>query len=139
MEYTRGAVSMIPDGEHDAVICKSQPWEDKLIVEFSLEDGTLFSHFFTPGFPVFDDILTLAGVDLKEVKGEFDESKILNKIVKFTTKITKAKDNNEYCNVMSVKEVDKVEEKKEEAPAKEEEKKEDEPEFPEDEKKSEEA
>lgn len=127
--YKRGAETMIPDGEYEGVIHKvgiynNPSGADKLIVEFSLEDGSLFSHFFTPGFPSFDHLLVLAGVKLDKAEGEFDEQKLVDKMVKFTTKITKATNGNEYCNVVSVEEIEgKPKEEKEEAPFEEEEEK----------------
>jgi len=133
--YKRGAENIIANGEYEAVICKVSTYNnpdgaDKLIVEFSLEDGRLFSHFFTPGFESFDQLLLLAGVKLDKAEGEFDEQVLKDKMVKFTTKITTAKNGNEYCNVVAIEEL----EAKKEDPKKEDE---EEKPFEEDEKKSE--
>lgn len=127
MDYERGATNMIADGDYEAVICKAMPWEnpngpDKLIVHFSLEDGTLFSQFFTPGFEAFDLVLALAGVDLTKPKGTFDEKKLLNQHVKFTTKITEGTNGTDYCNVVAMEAIeDPTGEAKEPAVVKEEE------------------
>ena len=105
MKYKRGATNMIPDGEHDAVISDVREHEESLIVEFSLEDGTLFATFIKPRFSVFDDLLKIAGVSLDKAEGDFDEQKLKDKLVKIVTKIT-VKDENEYCNVTSVTELE---------------------------------
>ena len=111
MQYEKtNAVNMIADGEHDGVITKVSEYNNpsganKLIVEISMEDGTLFGHFFTPGFDSFDDLIKLTG-SMPSQKGEFDEQKLVNKMVKFETKITEAKNGNEYCNVTWIKELE---------------------------------
>lgn len=105
----QGSVSMIEDGIHSGVITRVQEYNNpngpnKLIVEISLEDGTLFSHFFTPGFPVFDDIIRLAG-SKPQAKGEFDDQSLVNKMVSFETKLVTAKNGNQYCNVVAISEL----------------------------------
>ena len=110
MQYKKtNAVNMIADGEHEGVITRVSIYNnpsgaDKLIVEISLEDGTLFGHFFTPGFDSFDDLIRVVG-DTPKQKGEFDEQKLVNKMVTFETKISEAKNGNEYCNVVWIKEL----------------------------------
>ena len=106
MEYKLGSVSMIEDGEHDGVIVSTKEYNNpsgsnKLIVEISLEDGILFSYFFSPGFPVFEELIKLTGETPKPV-GAFDEQALVDIPVRFTTKITEAKNGSEYCNVVSI-------------------------------------
>lgn len=98
---------MLPDGVHSGSIIKASVWSnpsgpDKLIVEFELVSGEIFSHFFTPGFPAFDDLLKLAGEPVLG-KGSLDEQKLVGKGVTFETLINAAKNGNEYCNVQWVK------------------------------------
>ena len=120
--YTRGATNMIADGDYNAVIHAVSIYNnpngaDKLIVEFTLEDGTPFKSFFTPGFESFDQILVIAGIKLDKAEGKFDTEALKDKIVKFTTKITEATNGNEYCNVITIEELEKPKSKKdEEAP-----------------------
>jgi len=102
---------MIEDGNHTGIIQRVSTYNnpsgpDKLIVDIELEDGTLFSYFFTPGFPSFDQLLVVAGKEPKKVEDEFEEENLLSKKVDFTTKITEAKNGNEYCNVESIKKAD---------------------------------
>jgi len=104
--YEQSDVTMLENGTHNGVITKVDIYSnpsgpDKLIVKISLEDGTLFSYFFTPGFPAFDELLKVAG-ETPKPKGEFDEQKLVNKMVSFETKITEAKNGNQYCNVVSI-------------------------------------
>lgn len=106
--YSQSTTNMLPSGEHEGVITKVSIYNnpngnDKLIVEISLEDETLFSHFFTPGFAVFEELIRVAGETPKQ-KGEFDEQSLVDKMVKFTTEITiSKKTGSEYCNVTAIK------------------------------------
>jgi len=110
MDYERNnAVNMIEDGKHQGIISKVSEWNNpsganKLIVEIDLESGIKFVHFFTPGFDSFDDLIEITGAK-PQTRGSIDEQLLLSKMVEIETKITTAKNNNEYCNVVSVKEV----------------------------------
>jgi len=115
------SVNMIEDGTHEGVITRVSEYNNpnganKLIVEISMEDGTLFSHFFTPGFPSFDDLIKLTGVK-PQSKGEFDEQSLVNKMVNFETKIVTAKNGNQYCNVVAISELTPFKEDKADTPA----------------------
>lgn len=109
--YEQGEVTMLPDGTHSGVITKVSIYSnpsgpDKLIVKIRLTDDTLFSYFFTPGFPVFEELLKVAG-EKPQPKGEFDETKLEQESVDFHTKITEANNGNQYCNVTAISSAEK--------------------------------
>lgn len=100
-------VKMLPDGIHSGVITKTGVYSnpsgpDKLIVDVDLNDGTVFSYFFTPGFQSFFDLLSLIGAPAQK-EGTIEESKLVGKGITFETLITTAKNGSDYCNVQWVK------------------------------------
>lgn len=111
MDYEKNnAVNMIEDGKHTGIISKVNEWNNpnganKLIVEIDMENGVKFAHFFTPGFDSFDDLIEMTG-SKPQAKGSIDEQKLVGKMVEFETVITTAKNGNDYCNVVTIKEAD---------------------------------
>ena len=110
MDYeSNTAVKMIGNGKHQGIISRVSEWNNpsgpnKLIVEIDLEEGIKFGPWFTPGFEAFDNLIEMTG-EKPQSKGKFDETKLLGKMVELETKITTGNNGNDYCNVVSIKEV----------------------------------
>lgn len=103
-------VTILEDGKHKGKIVDVKVWNNpggpnKLILQIERNDLPPFSYFFTPGFDSFTDLIKMVG-DSPKIKGEFDHEKLFGKWVEFETKITTAKNGNDYCNVTWIKEIE---------------------------------